>query len=339
MLGNEATGRAEVALTDKLAQVMAVNKLSAEMMLARFFDAEVLREYLARRSMPEKGSAATLAARIAKEWSRPDFGEASQEDKATDASSAPTAWKEPTWLELQTDSDDDEEEAQRKKRLKEEARQVKRRRLDAAETAGALSRAAYEAEAEDEAPVAFNKEHYGADGLNGRFEAADAIAFFAGSEDGGGGLFEDSEARDIARNGAALVDVMRRYGLCEGATCIDVGAGTGLMLSPLSRAVGDGGRVFAIDISTKFVDFLRKRAPREGLANVTVSRCSGKATGLEAGTASFACLLDVYHHLEYPVTFMRSLRDTLCDGGKVRGGRCILFTNACADQCMRLTQR
>ena len=57
--------------------------------------------------------------------------------------------------------------------------------------------------------------------------------------------------------------------------------------------------------------------PRDGLSNVTVQRCSDKATGLPAGCASFACLLDVYHHLEYPITFMRSLREALSEGGVV----------------------
>ena len=165
----------------------------------------------------------------------------------------PKAWTAPTWFELQTDSDDDEEEAQRKKRMKAELRRakqqhqqagrqadnvedeqkdssvirsqasssaaepvpdVKRRKLDAEDTASALSWAAYQDsnEVEDELPAAFNKAHYGVDGLNGRFEASDAIEFFAGGEDGGGGKFEDIESRDIAKNAAALIDAMRTHG-------------------------------------------------------------------------------------------------------------------------------
>ena len=76
--------------------------------------------------------------------------------------------------------------------------------------------------------------------------------------------------------------------------------------------------MFALDISSRFCDFLRRRVPQERLHNVTVQRCTAKATGLPAGTsASFACLLDVYHHLEYPVTFMRSVRDALTVGGRL----------------------
>jgi len=335
MLGAEANGRQDSALHEKLAQVMAVNSLSSEQMLARFFDPGTLGEYCVRLGKSDKGAVATLAARIAKEWSRPDFGPGIEDEEVPGELAAPAAsYKQPTWMELQTDSDDDEEEAQRKKKLKTEMRRAKvegasegmahwvppkRRKLDEAEAASVLSQAAYDDAGE--APAAFNTAHYGTEGLNGRFEMEGAIEMFAGGEEGGGGRFEDSESRDIAKNAEALVRVMQAHGLFRGTTCIDVGAGTGLMLRRLSEAVGTGGgggHVMAIDVSSKFVEYLQRRVPKDRLANVTVQRCTPRATSLPAGTgASFACLLDVYHHLEYPITFMRSLRDALCEGGRV----------------------
>lgn len=360
MLGAEKNGRQDSTLHEKLAQVMAVNSLSPEQMLARFFDTGMLGEYCMRLGKSDKGAVATLAARIAKEWSRPDFGQGIEHEEVPGEVAAPTApaasYKQPTWLELQTDSDDDDDEAQRKKDLKAAMRRAKagaggesralsagvgapaagqvspkRRKLDAAGAASVLSRAAYDDEGE--APAAFNTAHYGAEGLNGRFEMEGAIEMFAGGEEGGGGRFEDAESRDIAKNAEALVRVMQAHGLCRGATCIDVGAGTGLMLRKLSEAVGtggedggeeggedggDGGHVIAIDVSSRFVQYLQRRVPKERLANVTVQRCTPRATSLPAGTgASFACLLDVYHHLEYPITFMRSLADALYEGGRV----------------------
>ena len=105
MLGAEANGRGESTITEKLAQVMAVNSLSHEQMLARFFDASVLGVYCVRRlGKSDKGSAGTLAARIAKEWSRPDFGTTEDMDnpEAAAASAMPaaptagTSWQQPT---------------------------------------------------------------------------------------------------------------------------------------------------------------------------------------------------------------------------------------------------
>jgi hypothetical protein len=53
---------------------MGVNHLTAEMVMARFFETSVLSHYSQEvLEKSGKGSAATLAARIAKEWSKPDF--------------------------------------------------------------------------------------------------------------------------------------------------------------------------------------------------------------------------------------------------------------------------
>jgi hypothetical protein len=58
-----------------LESVMAVNSLSAEMLLARFFPAKVLSTYCSDTlNKSGKGSAATLAARIAAVWAKPSFG-------------------------------------------------------------------------------------------------------------------------------------------------------------------------------------------------------------------------------------------------------------------------
>ena len=55
-----------------------------------------------------------------------------------------------------------------------------------------------------------------------------------------------------------------------------------------------------------------------GLSNVRIQRSTAKSVELPTGTAaSFACLLDVYHHLEYPITFMRSLKEALTPDGRV----------------------
>ena len=192
---------------------------------------------------------------------------------------------------------------------------AKRKRLNASETAAALTAAAHEEEA-----VAFNLQHYGRLGLNGRFETGDVVSFFAGGEVGGGGMFENAETRDIAGATPSLIELFAEHGLRKGTTVLDVGAGTGLMLQPLSEAVGPDGRVFAVDLSTRFVAYMSRRVERHGLANVRVSRSSVKATGLPSSRrylADLAIILDVYHHFDFPFTMMRSVRAALREGGRV----------------------
>ena len=83
--GNESTiaqmlsvtdlpSEAQTQLQTSLADCMAMNDLSAEALLARFFDSSVLSRYCQDRlGVSGKGNEATLAARIARAWAKLDF--------------------------------------------------------------------------------------------------------------------------------------------------------------------------------------------------------------------------------------------------------------------------
>jgi len=149
-----------------------------------------------------------------------------------------------------------------------------------------------------EEPVKFNEEHFGSLGPNARFLKPDAIKHFAGGACGGGGRFEDTAVRDIARATVPLANVLKKYNIGKGDTIVDVGAGTGLFLSIFSELVGETGNVKAIDIIPKFVYHMEMRVKREGIKNVDVTRCTPKSTRLEKNIADAAFICDVYHHFE-----------------------------------------
>jgi hypothetical protein len=66
--------QARAKLLASLADCMTMNSLSAEALLARFFNADMLRTYCEHRlGVSGKGNEATLAARIARVWSKPNF--------------------------------------------------------------------------------------------------------------------------------------------------------------------------------------------------------------------------------------------------------------------------
>lgn len=142
--------------------------------------------------------------------------------------------------------------------------------------------------------------------------------FFAGGATGGGGKFEDAGHRDIASATGEIAAVLAAHGLGAGDTVIDVGAGTGLLLSALNAAVGADGKVLAVDIAPKFISFMKERIAREDLQRVEVSQCSDTSVGLPPGVcAKSALLCDVYHHFVYPKTFMRSLAEAMDNDGHV----------------------
>ena len=69
------------ALVERLMDCMNMNNLTAEMLLARFFDSSVLSQYcIGVLNKSGKGSAMTLSARIAREWAKPGFENTSVKD-------------------------------------------------------------------------------------------------------------------------------------------------------------------------------------------------------------------------------------------------------------------
>lgn len=97
---------------------------------------------------------------------------------------------------------------------------TKRLKPASAEETAAILTAAAGMGGGEEQMVDFNATHYGPLGLNGRFEQEDAIHFFAGGPEGGGGMFE-SEKRDIAKGADSLIQCMLSHGLQPGDTLLE----------------------------------------------------------------------------------------------------------------------
>jgi ubiquinone/menaquinone biosynthesis C-methylase UbiE len=122
------------------------------------------------------------------------------------------------------------------------------------------------------------------------------------------------ESREVF---ACRSQILEAIQLKPGMAVADVGAGTGLYLRPLSRSVGDAGKVYAIDIAPKFVKHLRDRANEEKLGNVDVVLCSDRDVNLKGNSIDRAFLCDVYHHFEYPEGSLKSIHRAMRTGGKL----------------------
>ena len=79
---------------------MGVSNLNAEMLLANYFSAGMLAKYAKALGKSDKGSAATLAERIAREWAKPSF--APPASTTTAAAKRTTAVSAPAGLDVRT---------------------------------------------------------------------------------------------------------------------------------------------------------------------------------------------------------------------------------------------
>ncbi|MCZ6791987.1 MAG: methyltransferase domain-containing protein [Planctomycetota bacterium] len=144
-------------------------------------------------------------------------------------------------------------------------------------------------------------------GINQRFLSPDLDVDWAL------GVFE-SESREIYVERQRIVE---QLGLSPGSAVADVGTGTGLFLGPMARAVGPRGKVYAVDISGKLVEYVRQRVREAGLRQVEVLLSTPRSAELPPGSVELVFACDTYHHFEYPGAMLASLHRALKPGGRL----------------------
>ncbi len=126
-------------------------------------------------------------------------------------------------------------------------------------------------------------------------------------------IFE-GESREIFRFREKIVDVC---GLKSSMVVADIGAGTGLFTRLFAPKVADGGKVYAVDITRKFVAHIEKTCKDNQIDNVECVVCTPTSTELPSNSIDLAFTCDVYHHFEYPVKTLASIRNALRDDGRL----------------------
>ncbi len=124
----------------------------------------------------------------------------------------------------------------------------------------------------------------------------------------------ESQSREVA---AAREQIVGALELTPGKRIADVGAGTGLFVELFSNAVTNKGKVYAVDISPKFVAYIKDRVASAGLKNVEVVLSSENSVKLVEGSVDVVFLCDTYHHFEYPGPMLRSIHSALGKGGRL----------------------
>ena len=122
------------------------------------------------------------------------------------------------------------------------------------------------------------------------------------------------ESREVFH---AREEIMSQLGLTPGMRVADVGAGTGFYTVLMSRAVGDRGWAYAIDISPRFVQHLSNLIASEGIKNATAVFCTDRSVCLAPNSVDVAFICDVYHHFEFPSDTMQSIHRALTANGRV----------------------
>lgn len=143
-------------------------------------------------------------------------------------------------------------------------------------------------------------------GVNDSYMEPDALGKYIS-------IFEGERREVIAERD----DIVAALELVPGLVVADIGAGTGAFMRAISVELGEHGRLYAVDIAPQFLAHLRERAVTQGLSNVEIIEGSPTATNLPESSVDVVFICDVYHHLEYPSVYLRSLYQTLRPDGRM----------------------
>jgi ubiquinone/menaquinone biosynthesis C-methylase UbiE len=118
--------------------------------------------------------------------------------------------------------------------------------------------------------------------------------------------------RDLMQNPRRALEMAR---LGEGMKVADYGCGPGSFTMAAAEIVGEGGKVYAIDINPLAISSVQGRAAKEGLRNVEAILVRGYDTGIEASTIDRVLLIDTIHRIEDPDALFREIRRVLKPDG------------------------
>ena len=124
----------------------------------------------------------------------------------------------------------------------------------------------------------------------------------------------NNPARDQWQRPNEVVALMK---IKPGMTVADLGAGTGYFEPFLSKAVGQDGKVLALDAEPEMVKYLKSNPRTSALGNVEVKLVPYGDPMLPAGKVDRVLIVNTWHHIRHRVAYGRKLATSLASGGSV----------------------
>ncbi len=122
----------------------------------------------------------------------------------------------------------------------------------------------------------------------------------------------DDPARDAWQLPARVIDALQ---LKPGQVVADIGAGTGYFTVPLAKSPA-APKVYAVDIEQSMVDYVTRRAMREGLKNVSAVRGGADRSNLPEAV-DLVLIVDTYHHIPNRVAYFTGLKAQMKSGARL----------------------
>jgi SAM-dependent methyltransferase len=119
------------------------------------------------------------------------------------------------------------------------------------------------------------------------------------------------------RNQESLALLLARLGSVAGENVLEIGCGTGALTEPLAAAVGEDGRVVAVDISEPMLEAARQRVSERGLGNVTLLHGDVQVFEFEPAAFDLATSRMGVMFFADPAAAFRNIGGALKPGGRL----------------------
>jgi SAM-dependent methyltransferase len=104
--------------------------------------------------------------------------------------------------------------------------------------------------------------------------------------------------------------------LKKGGRAAEIGSGTGQFTLRMAKAVGENGRVYAIDVEPRMLDVLAERAAAAAAWGI-VGLLAPDGGGLPPEPVDVILMVNVLHHIQDRADYLRALGTRLGPGGRI----------------------
>lgn len=112
-------------------------------------------------------------------------------------------------------------------------------------------------------------------------------------------------------------EVIALMNIESGKAVAEIGSGTGYMLPYLSKATGNKGKVFAMDVEPTLIEFMKNRVKKENLNNVKVELMPTDSPHLSDKKVSRVLFVNTWHHISNREDYSKKLYQQTSKGTEI----------------------
>ncbi len=108
-----------------------------------------------------------------------------------------------------------------------------------------------------------------------------------------------------------------QFGIEKGFILVDFGCGPGSLVEHASKLVGNGGKVYAVDVHPLAIKAIKEKAKKKNLENVVPVLSTDYPVDIDSQLADVIYALDMFHHIKDTIGFLKELHRLLKPSGKL----------------------